>query len=46
MNGEVGMASPVIYVSRPGVYRCTVHASERIGQSCLSKSIHVGEGNF
>ena len=35
LSGKVGLKSPV---SKPRVYKCTVHAG---GQTCLSKSIHV-----
>ena len=40
-DGDVGVNSPVLYVNKPGVYRCTVHCG---GQQCFSRSINVLEG--
>lgn len=39
IRGPVGVNSPVLYVSQPGTYRCTVTEDE--GDTCFSKSIVV-----
>lgn len=38
------MNSPVYYANKPGVYRCTVTAGDRLDQTCLSRSVNVIEG--
>ena len=40
--GDVGMHSPVVYVNKPGVYRCSVTDNQK--RRCYSKSITVNEG--
>ena len=44
IRGPVGVNSPVLYVSQPGTYRCTITEVE--GDTCFSKSIVVRKGNI
>ena len=44
LDGEVGMHSPILYVNKPGVYRCTI--DDDLGNQCFSRSIVISEGKI